>query len=127
MVIYGDLNETFQAGMVYVILSRIVSISQLYLMKFDEDKIYCNERAKAEALRIKKLAINKLTTSWDLNENNQVKICSLNVRSLEKHYEDIENDVFLNKSQILFISETWLTSDLTEKFPEYFPRNIFQL
>ena len=43
MVIYGDLNETFQAGMVYVILSRIVSISQLYLKKFDEDKIYCNE------------------------------------------------------------------------------------
>ena len=46
--ILADLNETFQAAMCYVILSRIMSIQQFVLLPFDQAKMYCNENAKME-------------------------------------------------------------------------------
>ena len=115
----ADLNETFQPAMAYVILSRITSISQLFLKPFDPAKIYCNEIAKIEAQRLKRIAINKNQTEWDMNENNTVKISCLNVQSLGKHHEDVEKDEHLKKSQILFLSETWLTSDFEGKFANF--------
>ena len=56
--IYGDLNETFQAAMAYVILSRITSIKQLYLKEFHQKKIYCSAVAKKEAQKLRARAIN---------------------------------------------------------------------
>ena len=105
--------------MAYVILSRITSIDQLYLKPFDPRSIYCSEKAKKEALRLKGIAINKITTNWDIDEQDVVKISSLNVRSLSKHGRDIERDVYLNKSDILCLIETWLTSDLEDMFANY--------
>ena len=57
-LIYTDLNETFQAAMAYVILSRITSLEQLYMASFDEKKIYCNKDAKEESERLRKKALN---------------------------------------------------------------------
>ena len=60
--IYSDLNETFQAAMSYVVLSRITNIKQLYLKEFDQKKIYCNKVAKREAQMLRARAINKRET-----------------------------------------------------------------
>lgn len=119
MEIMADLNETFQPGMCYVILSRIVCLEQLFLKKFDPDKIYCNEKAKAEALRLKEISLNNVESEWDTE--TVLKISTLNVRSLEKHSDDLENDTFLNKSQILCLNETWLTNErnMTANFSNY--------
>ena len=115
--IMADINECFQTAMAYVILSRIVSISQLYLKPFNQKKIYCNEAAKLEAEKIKKNSLNKIVTKWDIA--GSVKITSLNIRSLLKHSEDLENDFYLNKSDIICITETWLTEDLLGKFSNF--------
>ena len=115
--ILADLNETFQSAMCYVILSRIVNLTQLYLKPFDQKKIHCNEAAKTEAMRIKKNSLTKITTKWDTAES--IKLSSLNIRSLIKHSEDLENDCFLNKSDIICITETWLTENLEGKFPNF--------
>ena len=120
--IMADLNETFQAAMAYVLLSRIVSLSQLYLKPFQQNKIYCNEVAKAESIKIKELSLNKVTTKWDTE--GTIKVASLNVRSLWKHSEDLENDFYLNKSDIICISETWLTEDIVGKF-QNFPHQYY--
>ena len=123
--ILADLNESFQSAMAYVILSRIVNMTQLYLKQFDQKKIYCNEAAKTEAMRIKKNSLTKVLTKWDTSEST--KISSLNVRSLNKHWEDLKNDCFLNKSDIIFISESRLNKDLEEKevkFPN-FPHQFY--
>lgn len=117
--IYGDLNETFQAAMAYVILSRITSIKQLYLKEFDQKKIYCNAVAKREAQRLRKRAINIQPKEWDQQRENYVKISSLNVRSLQQHFWDIQKDEFLMKSDILCLQETWLESDPREPIPQY--------
>ena len=115
--ILADLNETFQAAMAYVILSRIVSASQLYLKPFQEKKIYCNEAAKAEAAKIRKKSLNKVKTKWDIEAS--IKVSSINVRSLVKHCDDLEKDFYLNKSDIICISETWLTEDIVERFSNF--------
>jgi hypothetical protein len=120
--IQADLNESFSAAMCYVILSRIVSLSQLFLFPFDEAKIYCNEKAKEEALKLKSCAINRQTTPWNTEQENTIKIASLNVRSLNQHFEDLQNDYFLQKSDIICLTETWLSDDLenTGKYHSYF-------
>ena len=108
--------------MCYVILSRIVSLSQLFLFPFDETKIYCNEKAKEEAFKLKSCAINRQKTLWDSEQQNTIKISSLNVRSLNQHFEDLQNDHFLQKSDIICLTETWLSEDLknTGKYHSYF-------
>ena len=49
---HADLNTVFQAAMAYVTLGRVTSLSQLYLNKFDQARIYCDPKAKAEALKL---------------------------------------------------------------------------
>ena len=121
--IYGDLNETFQAAMAYVILSRITSIKQLYLKEFHQKKIYCSAVAKKEAQKLRARAINIQSTEWDQQKANCIKISSLNARSLQQHFRDIQKDEFLMKSDIICVQETWLESDPNESmthFHEYY-------
>ena len=119
LIIQADLNEAFQAAMCYVILSRIMCLAQLYLLTFDPKKIYCNESAKQEAENIKRRALNKKSTSWELQKANTVKISTLNIRSLKKHFIDLKLDDFLQQSDIICINETWLESDPEEKLPDF--------
>ena len=115
--ILADLNETFQSAMAYVILSRIVKISQLYLKPFDPKKIYCSEAAKEEANKIKMNSLTKFKYKWD--DEDFIKVTSINIRSLNKHSDDLENDFYVNKSDIICVNETWLTEDLVGKFQNY--------
>ena len=119
MKIQADLNEAFQAAMCYVILSRIMSIQQLYLVEFNPNKIYCNENAKKEAEKIRARAINKQITKWDMDEIKTVKISTLNIRSLKKHFTDLKQDDYIQRSDIICVNETWLSED-PEEAMEYF-------
>ena len=108
---FADLNETFGAAMCYVILSRIMCLEQLLLTEFNPAKIYCNADAKTEALRIKERAINKKRIAWDENESRDVKISTLNIRSLQKHFKDLKDDYFIQQSDKICVNETWLVAD----------------
>ena len=119
IIIQADLNEAFQAAMCYVILSRIMCIAQLFLLTFNQDKIYCNESAKGEAENIKRRAINQKRTKWEMDEPNTLKVSTLNIRSLKKHFIDLKLDAFLQQSDIICINETWLESDPEEKLPDF--------
>ena len=114
--ILADLNETFQAAMCYVILSRIVCLEQLHLQTFKPSKIYCNEDAKLEALSIKARALNKQFSRWHQRQKNCIKLSSLNVRSLQKHFQDLKDDNFLQQSDVLCVNETWLVEDPDSNF-----------
>ena len=105
--------------MCYVILSRIVCIGQLLLLIFNPSKIYCNEEAKAEALSIKKRALNLQFNKWNQSQCNTFKISSLNAQSLSKHFQDLQDDHFLQQSDILCVNETWLMSDLNTGLQGY--------
>ena len=105
--------------MSYVILSRITSLNQLYLTKFDPKKIYCSSVAKKEAARLRARAINLKETDWDRQRDGWLRISSLNARSLQQHQTDLKRDEFIMKSDIICIQETWLDSDPMEAVSQY--------
>jgi hypothetical protein len=93
-----------------------VCLEQLHLLTFNPSKIYCNEEAKVEALSIKSRTLNKQFTTWNQRQRNCFKLSSLNVRSLQKHFQDLKDDDFLQQSDILCVNETWLVDDPDTKF-----------
>jgi exonuclease III len=120
--VFTDLNESFQAAMSYVILSRITNIKQLYLAEFDPKKIYCSSVAKKEAERLRARAINLKKTDWDLQLSScgVIKLSSVNCRSFQQHHVDLQKDNFIMNSDIIAIQETWLESNLKDSIPQFY-------
>ena len=107
-----DVTSSHQPGMVYVMLSRVCSLEQLYIIeKFDEDKISVNEYVKAEARRMLRKSLNKNPCNWMNPKAAGLKVCSLNVRSLSCHIEDVKSDPVLLESHVLCLQETWMTPE----------------
>ena len=107
-----NVDDTFKAAMVYVMLSRVCSLDQIIILnEFDEKKMYPNPKALTELNRLDKISHNKNPTKWEKVNNELIKVSSLNCRSLNKHYQDIVTDDILLKSDFIGLQETWLTSD----------------
>ena len=107
-----NVNDTFNAAMVYVMLSRACSLDQILLLdEFLESKMYPDMRALVELKRLDNISLNKNQSSWEKEENKAVKISSLNCRSLQKHFKDILTDNLLIKSDLITLQETWLDND----------------
>ena len=104
----ADLKGVFTSGQTYVILGRVQDIRQLYLLSFTEKCIKVNEKAKNEAISIKERSINH-QYNWDQMSHGALKIISLNIRSLRKHFFDVLSDSILMKADILSFNETHLT------------------
>ena len=110
-----DLRKAWHSAksLAYVICSRIESLDQLFILgdlplkKFE----YISEAAKDEMERLEKVSINKNPNPWFKNNDFSLKISSLNIRSLNKHFEDIKADHALMKSDIICLTETWIPED----------------
>ena len=118
-----NLEDTFDAAMTYVMLSRACSLSQILILnEFDPSKMYPNQRALDELDRLNKLSQNNNPSPWEKEDKDAIKICSLNCRSLGKHAQDIKTDDVILKSDIIFLNETWQESDETNQdldIPDY--------
>ena len=98
--------------MIYVMLSRICCLDQLLILnEFDETKMFPNMQALAELERLDKISLNTNLTKWEQYTSNTLKIFSLNCRSLNKHFYDIEIDELILKSHFIGLQETWLNDD----------------
>ena len=92
--------------MVYVMLSRVQCLSQLYILEsIPVDKIKPFPEALEELKRMEKLDISK-SEEFD---PSHFKIVSLNTRSLNAHIEDIKCDKDILMSHVLCVQETCLT------------------
>ena len=109
----ADLNSCGKGGQAYVVLGRIQEINQLYLKNFNPDKIKANQDSIKEAERISKQAVNLKQTLWTCTDIMNLKISSLNIRSLNKHIDDLKVDKFLLQSDIICLNETHILSHLT--------------
>ena len=109
-----DLQSTFAPAQSYVMLGRTENINQIYLAKFDDKKLkrkidddkslYVNaslEKRAAEALK---------DDSW-LSLENTFRLSSLNIRSLQTHFTDLEVDFSLLKSDVIALTETWCSTE----------------
>ena len=106
-----NTNDSFGAAMIYVMLSRVCSLSQIYILdEFDESKMYPDFKALAELETLNNISQNRNKTEWE-DGTGGLRIYSLNCRSLKKHYKDIASDEVLLKSDIILLQETWLEDD----------------
>ena len=95
--------------MVYVMLSRVMELSQLFIVgELDEDKIYPDPNALEEFKRMNEISINNNPTSWNTNSFMGLKISALNCSSLRSKIDDIRQDFELGLSDMICLSETWL-------------------
>jgi exonuclease III len=105
--------DIWMAAITYVMLSRICSLSQLYILdEFDESKMYPSQVALEELERLEQMSINSNPSDWGKEETGTIKIYSLKCRSLRKHYPDIISDILLLKRDIICLQETWLEDDV---------------
>ena len=109
-----DLVTWIQPAMAYVMLSRIQTLSQLFIVgSIPETKITPWMQALEELERMNSIALNKT------NENEKaLKIASLNVCSLRKHIQDVSHDHDLKTSNVICLQEIWL-HDNEQHMKEY--------
>ena len=108
-----DLDSTFQSAQSYVMLSRIQTIDQLFILnKFDGRKLQHSEKSLQELKRLEKISINANPTDWEnKHENETLKIAMLNCAGLRAHILDIKADNFILQADVIHLVETSLEND----------------
>ena len=108
----NDLNSVFQAAQTYTILSRVESISQLFIIgSLPKSKFYADQKALEELGRLDRISVNKNPLVWEQSFDWSVKINCFNIRSLLQHFDDLKADPMFRFSDVMCINETWLTND----------------
>ena len=104
-----DLQSVFQPAMAYVMLSRVESIDQLYILEsLNETKIYRNSNAIKELRKMNKMSVNQKPSIWNNLDMACTRISSLNCGSLRHQLPHIKEDTILNISDVICFTETWL-------------------
>ena len=115
-----NTKDTFAAAMIYVMLSRVCTLWQIFILnEFDEKKMYPNTKALEELERLNRISKNSNPSLWEMPNRDIIKISSLNCRSLNKHHEDIFSDDLILKSDIICLNETWQENDDIAENLEY--------
>ena len=100
-------QRQFNAGQMYVALSRVTTLAGLYLIgNFNTNAIKVNLDAEIEYERLRigsPLHLNNIDFSVP---PKQIRISLLNIRSMNKHLIDIETEKLLLQSDLLCLKET---------------------
>ncbi len=112
-----DLSTVFTSGQTYVILGRVQDITQLYISSFPEKCIKISEKAYLEAENIHVEALQYRESLKICNAN--LRIATLNMRSIQKHLTDILRDHHLLESDILCFSDTYVLPEMQVQIPNY--------
>ena len=107
-----DINSVFDDAQAYVMLSRVQQIEQVFILgELDESKLRTSKIALQELHRMKLVSLNSNPTPWLKDQNNCVKIASLNCAGLAPHFLDIECDEHLMKADVIHLIETWIEKE----------------
>ena len=112
MKIVVDLRTVFAAAQAYVMLSRVQSIEQLFILhSVPKNKFYADMKALDELDRLNNISMNKNPQIWEQNKDENIRIFSLNCQSLRGKMNHIQEDEIISRSHVICLSETWLASD----------------
>ena len=102
--------------MAYVMLSRVQSISQLFILgSVPVSKFYAGPKALEELACLQIISLNRNPSRWEKEDNESFKVFSLNCQSLQTKIQHIRDDLMVTKSDAICLSETWLfTNDSSE-------------
>ena len=97
----ADLRKVREAAQAYVILSRVQTIEQLFIIEsICADKIYSSVAALNELERLKSISVNQKPVL--------PKIVSCNIRSQRKHHMDFVLSSHIKGADVICLQETWL-------------------
>ena len=91
----------------YVGLSRVKNMETLHITEFNENKINVSNDVKDEMKRMRSdcQMMLYLPRIEDLDRTNTTTICFHNCRSLQKHIDDLKNDIYqVNAKNEVYIS-----------------------
>ena len=109
-----DLQSTFACAQTYVMLGRTENLNQIYLAKFDDSKFKVDkslEKSLKENKNLEKRAKKVLESDNWLTLSDTFRLSSLNIRSLQSHFTDLEVDHCLLNSDVIAVSETWCSTE----------------
>ena len=108
----ADFRTVFEAAQAYVMLSRVETLSQLFIINsVPESKFYASSKALLELKRLETLSLNKNPAAWEKQHEWCLRIASLNCHSLGDKLKEIRRDDTLLVADIICLTETWLLSD----------------
>ena len=117
MKISVDIASVFEAAQAYVMLSRVESLDQLYILgSLPENKLYASRKALEELEYMNERSINRNPIPWDKETEGVIKLSSMNCMNLQNTHKDIMRDYTLMKSDILMLQETWLLQQDSKKY-----------
>ena len=113
----ADIRSVREPAQAYVIMSRVQSLSQLFILEsLSIDKIYSSDVALEEHERLNRISLKS-------QDSLQQCLISCNIRSLKKHFSDLASSSYIENADIICLQETWLekkqkdnqTEELKEK------------
>ena len=105
-----DVSSCFEPGQAYVMLSRVQSLKQVYILnKLDVDRIKISGQAFFELERLEAISFNKNLSPW--YDEDSFHVASLNCAGLMLHMDDIRNDQKLLHAELIQLQEISLATD----------------
>ena len=104
-----DLKGRCFAHAVYVALSRVRKLENLYILNFDKNKIKVDGQVVEEMQRLRNL-VYPFSLTFLFHVKAKLKIAFLNAQSVHKHIQDIANDKTLMNADMFSCAETRLIS-----------------
>ena len=112
-----DIKSSLEAAQSYVMLSRVQELSQILIYgEFDDKKIKHCPRALEE---VNYLADNAMTSFTNVADDSLILSC-LNVYSLKRNMDILQQQVHNFSKQIILLQETWLKTNLGNYLFEFF-------
>ena len=116
-----DLRYVMEPAQAYVMLSRVQAIDQLFIIEtIPKKKINPSPSAIQE--------LERLMLHSNNNKEMQIRastvVISLNIRSLSKHFLDLQNDFKIMQSNIICLQETWNSAFTDIKTLQIFGFNL---
>ncbi|XP_036067052.1 uncharacterized protein LOC112141796 [Oryzias melastigma] len=107
-----SLKHVFEAGMSYVAISRVTSLNGLFLLDFDESKIYANTEVTAALDTMRQANLDDMMPLLLLKDTvsrpETMTIIHHNTEGLPAHLCDIKNHHELHLADVLCLTETHL-------------------
>ena len=117
MTVVLDLNSIFEDAQAHVMLSRVQRLQQVYILEsLDDSKIRTSYIGLKELERLKTISINENPTPWHKQDENMIKVISLNCAGLKAHFSDVQGDVKIKEADIIHLMETSLEENDDSSF-----------
>ena len=118
-------QRNFNAGQMYVSLSRIESLSDMYISgNVSKTAIRPDKKALVEYERLRVESLMTPLKRFYMLPSNFI-FCHLNTRSFRSHFEDIETDCVLTDCDLMMFSETRMNYSLSSSYDKINEFNIY--